>query len=246
MDTQRIDTLDALRGLAMLWMTAFHLVFDLHTLGLWQQDVYRDPLWTTQRTVIVSLFLACAGMGQAAALAQHQTWARFWRRWWQIAGCAALVSVGSWWMFPRSWIYFGVLHALLLMLPLARWAAGCSSARLLQLGACAIASKWIAEYALSTWASDTFVVWFNAPALNILGWITRKPVTEDYVPLFPWLGVLLWAIVVYRWLPWARWRWAPSALARLGRWSLSYYMLHQPVLLGGLSAWLWLRQHSGS
>jgi len=28
-------------------------------------------------------------------------------------------------------------------------------------------------------------------------------------------------------------------LAFLGRWSLSYYMLHQPVMLAGL--WLWMR-----
>ena len=30
-----------------------------------------------------------------------------------------------------------------------------------------------------------------------------------------------------------------APLAVLGRWSLSYYMLHQPVLIGGLMAWLW-------
>jgi len=36
----------------------------------------------------------------------------------------------------------------------------------------------------------------------------------------------------------------PSALrglAVLGRWSLSYYMLHQPVLIGALLVWGWWR-----
>jgi len=28
----------------------------------------------------------------------------------------------------------------------------------------------------------------------VLGWITRKPITEDYVPLLPWLGVLWWGL----------------------------------------------------
>ena len=28
-------------------------------------------------------------------------------------------------------------------------------------------------------------------------------------------------------------------LALLGRWSLSFYMLHQPVLIGALWLWLW-------
>ena len=32
------------------------------------QDFYRDPFWTWQRTCIVTLFLLCAGIGQAVAL----------------------------------------------------------------------------------------------------------------------------------------------------------------------------------
>ena len=30
-------------------------------------------------------------------------------------------------------------------------------------------------------------------------------------------------------------------LALMGRWSLSYYLLHQPGMRGGLMLWLWLR-----
>jgi peptidoglycan/LPS O-acetylase OafA/YrhL len=33
------------------------------------------------------------------------------------------------------------------------------------------------------------------------------------------------------------------ALTWLGRWPLSYYMLHQPVLIGLLTAWVSLRGH---
>ena len=33
--------------------------------------------------------------------------------------------------------------------------------------------------------------WLDAPWLNWIGMMTHKPATEDYVPLFPWLGVVL-------------------------------------------------------
>ncbi len=102
----RFDAIDALRGLAMLWMTAYHFGFDLNHFGYWRQDFYTDPLWTGQRTAIVSLFLFCAGLGQAIALAQRQDARRFWRRWGQVAGCALLVSLSSWVDVP------GQLHLL--------------------------------------------------------------------------------------------------------------------------------------
>ena len=35
----------------MLWMTAYHLSFDLKHFGLLRQDFYADPFWTWQRSV---------------------------------------------------------------------------------------------------------------------------------------------------------------------------------------------------
>ena len=91
--TRRYDTVDALRGLAMVWMTIFHFCFDLSHFGLWSQNFRLDPFWTNQRTVIVSLFLFCAGLGQAIALHQGQGWLRFGRRWARLAVAFALTLV---------------------------------------------------------------------------------------------------------------------------------------------------------
>ena len=60
----RHDRLDALRALALLWMTGYHFAFDLNHFGHIRQNFYQDPVWTWQRTAIVSLFLLCAGLGQ--------------------------------------------------------------------------------------------------------------------------------------------------------------------------------------
>lgn len=112
--------LDILRGVAVLWMTAFHFAFDLNHFGFIHQDFYRDIVWTGQRTCILSLFLFCAGFGQAMAVEAGQDWRRFWKRWMQIALCAVAVSAGSALMFPNSWIYFGVLHGMAAMLIVCR------------------------------------------------------------------------------------------------------------------------------
>jgi uncharacterized membrane protein len=242
----RFESIDALRGFAMLWMTAFHFCFDLQHFGFLQANFYSDPFWTLQRTAIVSLFIFCAGFSQAIALYQGQSVARFFRRWRQIAGCALLVTIGSYLMYPRSFIYFGILHGIALMLLVVRawetWPGLKKTTVLLVLGALAISLPMFAGRAYSAWNALEV---FNSPALNWLGFISRKPVTEDYAPLLPWLGVMLWGVAAGQWCVLARPDWLQAQiskpLATLGRWSLSYYMLHQPVMIGFLSLVVSLR-----
>ena len=240
----RYAAIDALRGAAMVWMTAFHFGFDLAHFGLWNQNFRLDPFWTLQRTAIVSLFLFCAGFSQAVAVQHGQDWTRFWKRWAQIAGCAVLVSGGSYAMFPNSFIYFGVLHGMAVMLIVARLTAGWGPWLWLA-GGVALGLPTLAAYALSHgW--EAWAPWLNGRPLNWLGLVSRKPFTQDYVPVFPWLGVMWWGLACGQWVLARRMHWMQrpmvglfAPLAVLGRWSLSYYMLHQPVLIGGLMAWLW-------
>jgi uncharacterized membrane protein len=227
----RFDRLDALRAVAILWMAVFHFCFDLNYFKFIQQNFYGDPFWTVQRSVIVSLFLFCAGLGQAVAWEQGQGWPRFWRRWAQVAGCALLVTAGSYLMFPRSYISFGVLHGIALMLIITRLTARFGP-WLWPLGLVAIALPHVVR--------DSF---FDTRFTNWVGLVTRKPVTEDYAPLLPWIGVMWWGLAAGQWVLKNRREWltgalpaAMSPLATLGRWSLSFYMLHQPVLIGLLMA----------
>lgn len=239
----RFDRIDALRGLALLWMAAFHFGFDLSNERLIAANFYSDPLWTTQRTCILSLFLLCAGAGQAVATQQGQSWPRFWRRWGQIVGCAALVSLGSWVMFPTSFIYFGVLHGMALMLIVARVSAPLGP-WLWPLGALIVALPHMVAHPV-----------FDTRWTDWVGLVTHKPVTEDHVPLMPWLGVMLWGLAGTQWLLRRRPGWLRRAdrgdngtpglrarlhrgLSTLGRWSLTFYMVHQPVMIGALMGWL--------
>ncbi|MEO7852521.1 MAG: heparan-alpha-glucosaminide N-acetyltransferase domain-containing protein, partial [Rubrivivax sp.] len=60
-----------------------------------------------------------------------------------------------------------------------------------------------------------------------------------YVPVLPWLGVMLIGLVTGQWLLSKRSTWLAGpvpgparALVLLGRWPLTFYMLHQPVFIG--------------
>ena len=213
-------------------MAAFHFSFDLNHFGLLspKQNFYHDPFWTWQRTCIVSLFLFTAGLSQAVALHAEQGWPRFWKRWAQVAACAVLVSIGSAFMFPRSWISFGVLHGIAVMLIIVRVSAPLRG-WLWLLGAVAVALPFLFQHPM-----------FDGAWLNWIGLVTRKPRTEDYVPLLPWLGVMWWGLAAGQWLLIHRASVLASAVPRalaplswLGRWSLSFYMLRQPVLIGLLT-----------
>ena len=226
----------------MVWMAGFHFSFDLNQYRfVAPQNFYADPFWTTQRLCIVSMFLLGAGAGQAVAADAGQTWARFWRRWGQVAGCAVLVSIGSYLMFPRGWISFGVLHGMAAMLILLRLlGARLPPARLARspLALAGVALAAIVAWRLPHLVSDPF---FDTRLTNWVGLITHLPATEDYVPVLPWLGTMLAGYLVASLLlvharPFFTGP-VPAAvrsLSVLGRWSLSFYMIHQLVLIGSL------------
>ena len=80
---------------------------------------------------------------------------------------------------------------------------------------------------------------FDTSWLQWLGLMTHKPATEDYVPLLPWLGVVMIGIALGHWLSLRQFqplrplsRVAPHWLRWLGSHSLLVYMVHQPVLIG--------------
>jgi uncharacterized membrane protein len=227
-------------------MALFHFCFDLNLFGYFQpyQWFQRDPFWTVQRTCIVTLFLLCAGMGQAVAMDAGQGWPRFWRRWAQVAGCAVLVSAGSALMFPQTWISFGVLHGIAVMLIVIRLIVPPLLARG-GVGEVVLIALALLAMALPRWVHHPV---FDSRWTNWVGLVTHLPRTEDYVPVLPWLGVMLAGVLLghrlLRQRPQVLGGALPALLrplAVLGTWSLTFYMLHQPILIGAIMAWRWAK-----
>jgi uncharacterized membrane protein len=229
----RYPAIDALRGVALLAMFAYHFSFDLVYFHVVQANPHESLVWIACRTLILSSFLLLVGMSLVLANRDGIRWPAFWRRFAQVAGCAMLVSIGSYVIFPKSWVYFGVLHhiALASLLELAFLRFDVLN---LLLGLVLIGVGAFVQLPA-----------FDAPPLNWIGLMTHKPITKDYVPLLPWFGVVLVGMflgkrflsgafmLVKNWQPVNG---ASRLLTIIGRHTLLLYMLHQPVFFGLL--WL--------
>ena len=225
----RNRALDTLRGLAMVAMIAYHACFDLRWFGYARWDFEHDPRWIAARSAILGTFMLLAGVSLVLAQRRPDARAGFVRHLGQVAGAALLVTLASYVAFPATFIRFGVLHAiavsLLIARPLVAWPR------------VALVAGLVVIAAGATLAHPAF----DRDPLGFIGFMTHKPATEDYVPLFPWTGVLLVGITVGhalaprldRLAPLAR---LPRGLATMGRHGLVVYLLHQPVLV----ALLWL------
>lgn len=230
MPASRIQLFDVLRGVAIGLMAAYHFCFDLNYYGFTHFNFNYDPFWLGFRASILSLFLGLVGISLILATVGGFNLRRYLKRLGWLATCAITVSLSSRMLFPDSWIFFGVLHFIFVASIL-----GLAFLRLywvnLGLGSLLVLVGLTLQHPL-----------FDQPGLQWFGLMTHKPITEDYVPLLPWFGVVLIGLFLGRYFLRSSWNkriaaWHSShAIARLlalaGRHSLLIYIAHQPVLMG--------------
>jgi uncharacterized membrane protein len=236
----RFTWLDTLRGFALLCMASYHFIWDLADFG-YLDAAFPSTGWPRlYARAIASTFLFMAGFSLVLAHGRGVRWQSFWRRWALIAASAAAVTLGTWWFMPQGFIFFGILHEMALASLL-----GLAFLRLPWFVSMALAVAIIA-FGVSGTLDQFRAETFDTPFLWWVGLSTSLHNSFDYVPLLPWFGPFLLGLSVARieaLQTWLRRRSGPPApssrrdrtpLAFLGRHSLVFYLLHQPVLIGAL------------
>lgn len=225
--SRRLNRIDALRGGAIIAMVLFHFFFDLSFLGFTDSDFYNDPFWLHARTVILSSFLFLVGVSLWLANREGINPVRVLKRFGVLIGCALLISAATLWMVGDRFVFFGVIHFIALASLLGLLFVNAGKLNLV-VGMVLLILGNLAEFS-----------WFDNPGWRWIGLMTFKPLTNDYVPLLPWFGLVLIGLYAAPWvLAWARKSptgkvsGVESALAGMGRHSLLIYMVHQPLLLG--------------
>ena len=220
----RIAEIDCFRGIAILLMILFHIVFDLAYFYNWSLD-YLNGFWYYQGKAAAVLFMLVSGI--SSILSRKPI-----RRGFTVFGAGMLITAATYCYNPAMYIQFGILHLLGFGMLTAPWFAKGSTLLLTLAGTTILVmGNWAADLTATT-------TWLLPLGITPAGFASL-----DYYPLLPWLGVVLYGMAAGKLLypdkqslwPSVRTTLPVYALSWLGRQSLLIYLVHQPIILVVLS-----------
>lgn len=214
----RFWEIDLIRGLAVFGMIFYHLLVDLRLFYFAAVPVFEGYLLIFARLVAI-VFIFLAGVSASFQFAKTETAKPLLKRAFIILFWAGIISIVTYILFPKEFIFFGILHligtSLLLLIPFL-------------------------------YIKSNILIFLSGCFVIITGIVSSTPPrgSLDYFPLLPWFGLVLIGLVFGRLYPY--WRNKLSlqepktiltrTLKLTGRNSLVLYLLHQPILMGLLFA----------
>ncbi|MFD1197057.1 DUF1624 domain-containing protein [Brucella gallinifaecis] len=226
----RLERIDIARGIALIAMAIYHFGWDLEFFGYMAAGTTGHGGWKLFARCIASSFLFLVGFSLVLAHGKTIRWHAMGKRLLQIAAAAAAISAVTYYMSPDNFIFFGILHQIALASIIGLLFLHIPPALTLIVAALVISAPLYAQANI-----------FNSTWLAWVGLSTVPPRSSDYVPLFPWFGAVLTGIAAARifqrfnWLPKLSGGIKPQFLQKpltfIGRHSLAFYLIHQPVLI---------------
>lgn len=213
----RANFLDALRGMAVVWMIIFHGAYDARMFNFINWD-FSSGFWYAFPRVIAFTFLFCVGASLNYAHGKGIHWKSLGKRSFKLALAAGAVSLGTYILFPAQWVYFGTLHCILVGSILGAMVVGKR----------ALATGLMILILISQYLLGYDIKWVSS--------VLKRP-SMDFIPIYPWFWAILLGILIGPYLsriPLLKDMKPRPVLNFLGQHSLKIYLLHQPLLFGTL------------
>ncbi len=235
---ERFWDVDVVRGVAIIMVVFYHLIFDLDNLGGHPIES-TSGFWAVFADTSAFLFVFLAGLSSSisrvrAGATERGLFGKYLRRGLRIIAWGMLITL-VFLAVDFGYVIFGILHLIGISIILAYPLLKLSYANLV-LGLSIIAVGIYVQ-------TQDFVVGGAAGVLLApLGILPEGLFMPDYRPLLPWFGVVLLGLFFGNaaYLAWRK-KSPPSPVPRaaaplafLGRHTLFVYLIHQPVLIATL------------
>lgn len=225
----RIWEIDFLRGLSILLMVGYHLLFDLGEFrGVERFLGFSTDLsttaWTIAQFFFATVFIVLSGI--SSTLTRSNV-----RRGLRLLAVSLAVSAATYVFDPASTVYFGILQCLAVSMLLYGAAFEKAAPIALTLAGAVVVGLGPALPAIKRALAIRFD-W-----LLPLGLHGPTFSSFDYFPLIPWFGIFLVGAALGKAVYAPRrsllpWRPPVTFVNVAGRYSLLIYIVHQPVIMG--------------
>lgn len=233
----RFWEVDVARGVAIIMVAIYHLVYDLDYFGGYPLDS-TSGFWAVFADTSAFAFVFLVGLSLTLSLdrsgdPRSRNFGKFLRRGAGIFGYGLLITL-VFLVLELGYVIIGILQliglSIILAYPFLRLRLANVALGVLVI----LAGLYISSLGVSLPGTAGVVL---AP----LGVVPESLVMPDYRPLLPWFGVVLLGLAAGNFLYSGRKPVRPApALARplafLGRHTLLIYLVHQPILLAILAA----------
>lgn len=227
----RVELIDLARGFALIAMTLFHFGWDLEAFGFLERGFSRQAWMIWFARSIATSFLILVGISLVLGHQQAFNKVKFFKRFLMVAGAALIITIATFFATPDQFIFFGILHNIALASVVGlfflklNWMSNLACAAIV--------------FSMALWSRTELL---DAPIWWWTGLSKLTPISNDYVPMFPFFAATLLGIALAQlalkkgWIQKLEGRETSSAISKslqfIGKHSLIYYLIHQPIMIG--------------